>query len=130
MKENNIKDISLELDVRYNKARSTWSRGVLMYADELLDNVWNVWDGQITERALLNGSRNWKEYSKDGCSLIYNVDICHRLCAPWEIKRKCGGDLPPNSHETWLDVQARALAQAAHIILELAGKERKDYHEC
>ena len=113
----NVKDISLELEARYRKARSAWSRGVLLYADELLDNILD--NGKITEARLLNGARNWKEYSEGGCSLIYNEAICHRLCAPWEVKRKRGGDLPPNRHETWLDVQARALYQAAHLLIDL-----------
>ena len=117
----NAKSISIELEVEYQKARSAWSRGVLLYADELLDNIWE--DGKVTEAHLLNGARDWKEYSEGGCSLIYDEDICHRLCAPWEIKRKRGGDLPPNSRETWIDVQARALTQAAKIIIRIANKE-------
>ena len=118
----NAKSISIELEARYRKARSAWSRGVILYADELLDNIWDD-DGKVTEAHLLNGARDWKEYSEGGCSLIYDDDICRRLCAPWEIKRKRGGTLPPNGRETWLDVQARALYQAAHMIIRIAEDE-------
>ena len=113
----NAKSISMELEARFHETHSAWSRGVLMYADELLDNIWD--DKEITEARLLNGAKDWQEYSEGGCSLIYDDEICHRLCPPSEIRRKRGGDLPPNSHETWIDVQARALCQAAHIIIGL-----------
>lgn len=114
------KGISSELEVRYQKARSAWDRGVVLYADELLDNIWD--SDKITEEYLLNGAKDWQEYSEDGSSLIYDDEICQRLCAPWEIKRKRGGELPPNSRETWLDAQARALYQAAQLILRLDGR--------
>lgn len=113
----NAKSISIELEARYYKARSAWSRGVLLYADELLDNIDD--DGKVTEARLLNGAVNWKEYSESGCSLITDEEICKRLSAPWEIKRKRGGELPPKRHETWLDVQAQALHQAAMLILRI-----------
>lgn len=52
--------------------------------------------------------------------LIYDGDIAERLCTPSEYKRKRGGDFQPNSRETWLDVQARALYQAARWIINAA----------
>ena len=55
---------------------------------------------------------DFNEYSWGGCSLIYDYDIAKRLCTPSEYKRKKGGELNPNSHEQWLDTQARALYQA------------------
>lgn len=116
--------ISVELEARYHRARSAWTRGVLLYAYELLGNIQEN-GGKITKAALLNGAEDWQQYSEGGCSFIYDYDICHRLCAPWEIRRKRGGDLPPNSRETWLDVQARALYQAAHIILKFTGDEEE-----
>ena len=114
----NEKSIRLELEARYRKARSAWSRGVLLYADELLDNIED--DEKITGESLLNGARDWKAYSEGGLSLIYDEEICKRLCAPWEIRRTKGGSLPPNSRENWMAVQARALYQASRIVLELA----------
>lgn len=58
---------------------------------------------------MLNGASDWKEYSYGGCAYVYNEDIMKQLCTPSEIKRKRNGELNPNSRETWLDVQARAL---------------------
>ena len=115
------KKIISELETRYRKSRSAWSRGVILYADELLDNIKG---GKTTELHLLNGAKDWQEYSKRGCSLIYDEEICQRLCAAWEIKRKRGGDLPPNTHEGWLDVQARALYQAAHMLIRIAEEDK------
>ena len=36
---------------------------------------------------------------------------------PSDLKRKKGGELPPNREENWLDVQARALVQAKRLVL-------------
>lgn len=105
------------LNGRYHKARSNWERGVVAYALELVYGLDD--DKEITEKVLLNGAKNWQEYSEGGASLICDADICLRLCAPWEIKRKRGGALPPNGRETWLDVQARALYQAASLIMRI-----------
>ena len=111
--------------------RSAWSRGVKMYAAELLDELEEATKGgyfaaeNITDRAalkaqLLNGARDWTEYSEGGSALIYDGDIAERLCSPSELKKTKGGERRPNSHEEWLDVQARALQQAANMIMRLA----------
>lgn len=94
---------------------SAWNKGVMLYATELLDDLEPQAD--ITEANLLNGAKDWREYSLGGCALIYDKDIASRLCSPSELKRKKGGELPPNKSEAWLDVQARALYQAARLIL-------------
>ena len=47
---------------------------------------------------------------------VHDADICERLCCPSEIKKKKHGELSPNAGETWLDVQARALKQAARLV--------------
>ena len=114
----NAKSISIELKAQYRKARSAWSRGVLLYAAELLDNIQD--DGKVTEARLLNGAKDWKAYSEGGCSLIYDEDICESLSTPSEIRKTKGGILPPNRRETWMEVQARALYQASRIVLKLA----------
>ena len=96
--------------------RSAWNRGVMRYALELMNDV----DGkEITEKNLLNGAKDWKEYSEGGCALIYDVDICHRLCTPSEIRKTRDGERRPNKQENWLDVQARALYQAAWLIMKI-----------
>ena len=107
--------------------RSAWKRGVHAYAEELLDGLQEAIDGgyfnaedlnapKLVEHALLNGADNWNQYSWGGCSLIYNSDIAERLCAPWELRRTHNGERRPNSHEEWLDTQARALFQACNRI--------------
>lgn len=102
--------------------RSAWNRGVVRYAMELMNDV----DGkEITEKNLLKGTDNWKEYSYGGSALIYDVDICHRLCTPSEIKKTKDGERRPNKQENWLDTQARALYQAARLIMKIKREVEK-----
>lgn len=119
-----IGQIRTELDKRSD--RSAWGRGVTAYAYDLLDNVEEAAkEGrQLTTRrewkeAMLNGAENWKEYSYGGSPLCYDGDIAARLCTPSELKRKRNGELNPNSRESWLDAQARALFQAQARICEI-----------
>lgn len=119
----NIYDAMRET-IEARKERSAWGRGVQAYAAELVDN--------LQERAayedrtpapeevrewLLNGARTWSEYSWGGSALIYDGDIAGRLCCPAELKKTRNGDRRPNSREEWLDVQARALHQAANRVI-------------
>lgn len=108
-------------------ARSAWGRGVREYAVDLArDLVDQVRGGYVTResltdwtevrRVLLNGAADWLQYSWGGCTLCYDQDIAARLCSPSEYRRKRGGELRPNAREEWLDVQARALGQAARIV--------------
>ena len=106
-------DIIKELELR--KARSAWAKGINNYAIDLIDGLEDC--ANLTKEKLLNGARNWTEYSFDGCALIYDADIAEALCTPSELKAKRGGELQPNRNETWLDVQARALHQASCLIL-------------
>lgn len=119
--------IIAELNAR--KCRSTWDKGVTEYAVELAESLDN-WDKQPENVAelremLLNGADDWSAYSWGGLSLVYNWDIAERLCTPSELKRvnnKNGLRDYPNSREHWLDVQARALYQAANRVAEIANK--------
>lgn len=104
------------------KDRSAWNRGVTAYARELLgdvvENVERAYCAAPQTRAEFcrvarNGAGTWYEYSYGACALVYDGDIAERLCTPSELKKKRVGELNPNSRETWLDVQARALNQAA-----------------
>lgn len=104
---------------------SKWAQGVNEYKDELLEAYTEAkaYDAslELTEAALLNGASDWKAYSWGGSSLIYNQDIADRLATPSEIKRrtlKDGLSDYANTSEQWLDVQARALYQAARQLLE------------
>lgn len=113
--------------------RSAWKRGVNAYALELLEELAEAISGgyfdaedldapKLLDRQLLNGASDWTQYSWGGCSLIYNGDIAERLCSPSELKKTRGGEWRPNSREEWLDVQARALYQAARRVKEAARK--------
>lgn len=114
--------IRAELNARHD--RSAWSKAVTLYALDLLEDVqWYAddaerlpLDGAELERWALNGASCWEQYSNGGCSLCYNDDIAARVCTPSELKRADGGMNNPNSRETWLDVQARALYQACNRI--------------
>ena len=126
-KEEFIKNME-EQDVIFERVahlnpRSAWNRGVMRYALELINSI-EVGE-EITEKNLLNGAENWKEYSYGGCSLIYDVDICRRLCSPSEIKKTKDGERRPNKQETCMDVQARALYQAARLIHKIKKKKKK-----
>lgn len=111
------------------KDRSAWDKGVTEYATELAESLdnWDKQPGSVAElrKMMLNGADDWKAYSWGGSSLIYNRDIAERLCSPSELKRatnKNGLRDYPNSREHWLDVQARALYQAANRVAEIASK--------
>ena len=105
------------------KCRSAWDKAVNLYANDFIDDLEEWFDGgyinledlespAMLEKTLLNGANNWNHYSWSGCSLCYNSDIAKRVCTPSQLKRKRNGNLPPNSYEDWLDVQARALYEA------------------
>lgn len=110
----NIDRIAEKLEARND--RSAWSKGVTAYALELLDNLRDISAGNVRE-ALLNGAHDWSEYSYGGLALICDCDIAERLCTPSELKRTRNGERNPNSRESWLDVQARALCQAAARVI-------------
>ena len=110
--------------IENTKTRSAWERGVIGYALEILDQVEerSDYEGQEPETIealndyMLNGARDWKEASWGGSYEIYDSDIAKRLCTPSELKKTRDGERRPNSCEEWLDVQARALFQAARKI--------------
>ena len=104
-------------------ARSAWDKGVKLYAAELIEEMpadQEFYGSPADKKELLNGADDWQQYSEGGCALIYDGDIAERLCDPTEYKRTREGERQPNARETWLDVQARALYQAAALILRLA----------
>lgn len=111
-------------EIRKTKPRSAWNNGVKMYAIDLLNNVKEDRGGSFDittsnyKKALLNGAKDWKQYSESGNALIYNVDIAKRLCTKTELAKTRNGLLRPNAREDWLDVQARALYQAGELIYE------------
>lgn len=117
----------LRESIAAEKQHSAWDKGVTQYALELVDELAEQIGGgyvdptelvksRILRAALLNGAKNWSQYSWGGCSLIYDSDIASRLCCPSELKKTRNGERRPNSREEWLDVQARALYQAANRV--------------
>ena len=117
----------LRESIAAEKQRSAWDKGVTQYALELVDELAEQIGGgyvdpaelakpRILRAALLNGAKDWSQYSWGGCSLIYDPDIASRLCCPSELKKTRNGERRPNSREEWLDVQARALYQAANRV--------------
>lgn len=124
-----IPEIRAALEAR--KDRSAWKKGVAVYADELLEeleeriaggyqNPDNITSRAALDEALRNGAENWNEWSWGGCGLIYDGDIAERLCCPSELKKTRYGERRPNAREEWLDVQARAIRQAAARIKNAA----------
>lgn len=107
---------------------SAWGRGVKKYALDILDDLKQIADYEgeplqldgasfeQLESVALNGAENWQEFSRGGLALIYDGDIAKRLCTKTELKKTNDGEKQPNSRETWLDVQARALYQAARLV--------------
>ena len=130
MKNINLSELSKK--VENLTPRSAWSKGVKDYAEELIYKLnkcadYNGTPGTISalnstdfEHICLNGAGSWSEYSYGGSSLIWNEDIAKTLCTPSELKRTKNGQNNPNSRETWMDVQARALRQAFDLLCRCA----------
>ena len=106
--------------------RSAWGRGVDTYCMMMVDHLEEYNGGQAPtslkelKEWLLNGARDWKQSSEGGQWLVSNEEIAKTLCSPGELRKVAGGRRQPNSHETWLDVQARALYQAAALVIDHA----------
>ena len=121
-----IEGMIKNLEEKEKKARSKWKTAVLQDAKGLLENVLE-WmeegeEAEINEKLLLNGARNWKEYSWNGSALIYNGEIAEHYSTPSELKfwgfTKNGGVKRDTNTagEHLLDIQARALYQAWRAI--------------
>lgn len=128
MNANTIKaaELTAELE-KLPRPRSYWGRAVKAAAIELVEDTASGYntaelpaDPAELEQKLLNGAQNWAHFSEGGCWLCYDEDIARAFCSPSELKRTHNGNRRPNSRETWLDVQARALSQAATLIKNAA----------
>jgi hypothetical protein len=116
----------LRIAIENEPARSAWSKGVKEYALELIEEMndsTEFYASPADKKDLLNGASDWNQYSWGGCSYIYDSDIAERLCSPSELKKTKNGERKPNANEEWLDAQARALSQAAHMICRLAKRD-------
>ena len=115
-------------EIEKENPRSKWGKAVIAYANELLDHLEDQikFYGpslEINEKTLLNGAENWKAYSEGGNSLIYYGEMTERLCTPSQFKRCKGGDLPLSNRESWVEIQGRALFQAARLVISTAKNE-------
>ena len=106
--------------------RSAWRRGVRQYAMDLLSYLpdYHELTPENCRGVLLNGAGSWEEWAYGGCGLVYDCAIAERLCTPSEFRKKRGGELEPSSHESWLDVEARAVSQAAAAIKNIIFMKR------
>lgn len=105
-----------------NRPRSAWDRGVAQYVEDFL--LW-LEDYQTDERpverleqllpVLLNGARDWRQYSEGGSALVYDEDIAERLCAPAQLRDFQAG-VPRMLRRNWLELQTRALYHAWFIL--------------
>ena len=111
---NNIYSIA-RTAVQNTPARSAWMRGVIAYALDLIDRAEDA-GISLSESQMLDGAGSWSEYSLGGCGLVWDKAIAERLCSPSKLKKTRNGMRAPNSRESWLDVEARALYQAAQLI--------------
>lgn len=113
-----MKKSEVVANIRNTAARSAWNKGVKSYALDLLADLPDEIPENPSEikALMLNGASDWTEYSYSGCALVDNGDIVWRLGTPSQNLKTGGGERRPNGHETWLDVQARALSQAAQLI--------------
>lgn len=102
--------------------RSHWGRAVQGDAHDLVSDLHAAGVEELPvscadlDALMLNGAADWSSYSWAGCGLCYDEDIAERYCTPSELARCRGGLRRPNGSEEWLDVQARAMAQAARLV--------------
>lgn len=101
------------------KTRGALGAGRKEYALELAETLECTdvpRDFKTLRKLLLNGAKDWEQYSYGGCSLIYDEDICRRICTERVQKRKHYGELQPDGGRTWLDLQAAVLGQAFRMV--------------
>lgn len=125
-----VKEVQNYVDNLKIKRPSRWAEAVKEDALWLLDNFieWHGEDAAFSKdnvKELLNGAADWKQYSYGGCAYAYDSDIARHYCTESELKKVGLVDYgngfysnpnPPNSKESWLDVQARGLSQASLLI--------------
>lgn len=101
-----------------------WNNGVCNYAVELLegyisDNGLSIWDDAdrlkaMTEDRLLNGAKDWDDFSRSGNSHIYHDDISMRLL---------GRKATAGQTRDWFGIQGKALEQAAEMLLNIVNNQ-------
>ena len=116
--------------IKRYKPRSAWDNGVKLSAIDIIEYLepdprYQIDNINQFEKILLDGNRNWREYSANGLPLSFEQDIARRFCNPSELKKvqKKTKDVwgaweyrRPNSDENWFDLQGRASYQAFELI--------------
>lgn len=113
----NLGDVAGLIATR-ERPRGIWRRGVLRAALELLERFPDerVLVGDV-RRILLDGSRDWHEYSASGRALADEEDIARRYLTPRRFESWREGSHP---HIDLVMMQARALHEACGLIEEAA----------
>lgn len=123
--------------INSQSARSAWKQGVRAYAWDMLEQLDDAIAGgwfdaedlaapRVLSKHLLNGADSWSQASWGGSWFCYDGEIAERLCSPSELKRTKGGKYRPNRWEDWLDVQTRALEQAACLVVNACRQAAKE----
>lgn len=129
--ERKIQEIRNALNAAHGD--SDWERGVATYAKELFEAYLkdkNLTDPHskikdLDETDLKRGAKSWLWYSKCGCALLTNYEICKRLCSPIEMQNTNYGALPPPTGQSWEGFQAAALSEAAQLVVRIANERGK-----
>lgn len=117
--------------------RPAWDKGLREYAvwyilnpialdgDDTQRQDWNV---SSLRELILNGAKDyqnphseyraWVRYSEGGCAIISNYEIARVLCSPSVFKKVEKSIENGTSDTNWVEIQARALYQAAQLIYE------------
>lgn len=122
--------IELRDELYATPAETVWRSGVRSYAVELFTDVaeargLNIFDDvtvEITETELLNGADNWLHFSKGGCALVFNEDICRRLYGNKTHEKFFKSKNTSQNQPDWIELQAKALESAAKLVMKTVNK--------
>lgn len=119
MRYDKIKTIT---KIMLSPARTKWEKGVKQYALELANKVEveEYLSEEEFRKGLLNGARDWKQYSYGGCALISDDEIFCRLFTKSAFKEKVKEGV-----FCALDHQARALKEACDLVMKLAKRSKQ-----
>ena len=103
------------------RLRCAWDRGVVQYVEDFLQ--WleeeelsaSLENTKQLRAVLLNGAKDWKDYSDSGSALIWSKDIAERLCTSAQL-RDFRARVPHMLNLDWFELQSRALHQAWLIL--------------
>lgn len=118
-----MKTAQLITTIKGQRVRGDWGKGVKLYALEIVEETGlDEFPDNPAEfkKILLNGAKDWEQYSYGACSLWYDEDIAQRLCTDRALKANKNGQKSPSKGKTWLDVQTSALDSACKLVITCA----------